>query len=498
MTVRPPDVALAPPVGRFSLRRFVGSVRVRLTFAVSATFAIALTLVAFGLVRQVERALVNDMQVRNDTLARALAKVVAADPASAWSTSDPSQLPFGGSGYDRDLLNAGLNESIVYVHGPGSAQVAPSSNFFERIRHVVTGEAVPLFRKVLPARIDANQYVVSEAPVHTSLGTMTLSVASSLDPVSRTVDRVEGALFFAVPTLVAAVAILSWLMTGQALRPVSAISSRAREITASTLDQRVPEPDTDDEIGQLARTMNAMLDRLESASERQRRFISDASHELRSPVAAIRLQVETALMHPDQADWEAVGRTVIAEDQRLSSLVDNLLALARIEEDMPRPRSEVDLDEICHDQLARPRSVPVDRSEVLAGRVFGVRDELTSVVRNLVDNAERHATSQVKVSLATRGPWVRLEVHDDGPGIDPNLRDKVFERFTRLQEARSRDVGGAGLGLALTKRVVETHGGRVFVEESPLGGAAFVVELPSADVPSADDAAPDDVDAAVV
>lgn len=495
MTVRPPEVALAPTVGRFSLRRFVRSVRVRLTFAVSAIFAIALTLAAFGLVRQVERALVNDMQVRNDTLAQALAKVVSADPRSAWSASDPSQLSLGATGYDRDVLNEGLNESFVYVQGPGSAQVASSSNFFDRIRHVITGEAVPLFRKVLPARIDANQYVVSEVAVNTAQGPMTLSVASSLDPVRRTVDRVEGALFFAVPTLVAAVAILSWLMTGQALRPVSAISSRAREITASTLDQRVPEPGTDDEIGQLARTMNAMLDRLESASERQRRFVSDASHELRSPVAAIRLQVETALMRPEQADWEAVGRTVLAEDQRLAGLVDNLLALARIEEGMPRPRAEVDLDEICHDQLARPRQVAVDRSGVLAGRVFGVRDELTSVVRNLVDNAERHAASQIKVSLVTRGPWVRLSVEDDGPGIDPNLRDKVFERFARLQEARSRDAGGAGLGLALTKRVVETHGGRVFVEESPLGGAAFVVELPSADVPGFDDSdgpAPDE------
>jgi len=119
--------------------------------------------------------------------------------------------------------------------------------------------------------------------------------------------------------------------------------------------------------------------------------------------------------------------------------------------------------------------------------VFGVRDELTSVVRNLIDNAERHATSAVKVSVSTKGPWVRLVVEDDGPGVEVNLRDKVFERFARLQEGRSRDAGGAGLGLALTKRIVETHGGNIFIEDSPLGGAAFVVELPTAEHPLDDD-----------
>ena len=213
---------------------------------------------------------------------------------------------------------------------------------------------------------------------------------------------------------------------------------------------------------------------------------------MRSPVASIRLQLETALMRPEQTDWEQVGRTVLAEDQRLAGLVDNLLALARIEEGQRRPQAEVDLDEIIHDQLARPRRVTVDRSGVLAGRVYGVRDELTSVVRNLIDNAERHAGSVVKVSLATKGPWVRLAVEDDGPGVEPNLRDKVFERFARLQEARSRDAGGAGLGLALTKRIVETHNGRIFIEDSSLGGAAFVVELPAAELPADDEFEPVD------
>ena len=327
------------------LAALVGSVRVRLTFAVSIIFAGALTLASFGLVRQVENALVNDVQVRNDTVAQALGKILSAGNPDALSTSDPTQLADGLSGtYDADMLREGLNESIVYASGPGSATVSQSTNIFDKIRQVITGEAIPLFSKALPSRIDDKDYVVSKVKVPTQQGDMVLSVASSLEPIKRTVDRVQGALFFAVPSLVGAVAILAWMMTGRALRPVSAITSRAQAITSMTLDQRVPEPRTDDEIGQLARTMNAMLDRLESASERQKRFVSDASHELRSPVASIRLQLETALMRPEQTDWEQVGRTVLAEDQRLAGLVDNLLALARIEEGQRRPQAEVDLD----------------------------------------------------------------------------------------------------------------------------------------------------------
>ncbi len=281
-----------------------------------------------------------------------------------------------------------------------------------------------------------------------------------------------------MPTLVVLVGAMTWFMTGRVLRPVSAITGRVQDITGSTLHERVPEPHTDDEIAELARTMNAMLDRIEGASEQQKRFMSDASHELRSPVAAIKTQLETALLDRE-TDWDSVARTVLNEDERLESLVGNLLALARLEEGQRPHTVEVDLDEVVHEQTARPARVPIDRSGVLAGRVSGVRTELTSVVRNLIDNAARHASARVRVRLATHGPTVRLEVDDDGPGIEPADRAKVFERFARLQEGRSRDAGGSGLGLALTKQVVEAHGGNVFVETSDLGGASFVVELPA-------------------
>ena len=461
------------------MRRLFDSVRVRLTATVTLVFGIALSLAAVGMVRQVESTLVNDLRSRNDTVAAALGDVIRATGNPVTITDSQLITSRGVTPEDAAILQQGLNESLVYVQGPGSVGMSQAPSLFDRLRRAVTGEAIPLFGKTLPARVDQEQYAVSQVAVAAPNGDIVLSVASSLDPIRRTVDRVSGLLLFAVPSLVFLVGAAAWMMTGRTLRPVSAITGRVQEITSSTLDQRVPVPRIDDEIGQLARTMNAMLDRLESAAANQKRFISDASHELRSPVAAIRAQLEIALLHPESADWDEVGRTVLAEDERLARLVDNLLALARLEEGSSKPSSEVDLDELVHELLARDFRVPVDRSGVVAGRVWGVQDELVSVIRNLVDNAERHATSKVRVSLATEGTIARLTVEDDGPGVPPDQRAKVFERFARLEEGRSRDAGGAGIGLALTKRVAESHGGRVWIQDSPLGGASFLVELPA-------------------
>ena len=460
------------------MRWLVDSVRVRLTVVVSLIFGVALSLAATGLVRQVEDALIHDVRQRNDTVAQALGQMLTGSQAG-WQNSATDLEGHLPGDYDPTVVREGLNESVVYVQGPGSMSIVQSSSLFERLRRVVTGEAVPLFGKTMPDSIDSSKYAVSVVNVNTAQGPMSLSVASPLDPIRRTVDRVQTALLFAVPILVLAVGLMTWLMTGQALRPVSAITGRVQEITGSTLDARVPEPRTDDEIGELARTMNAMLDRLQSSAERQRRFMSDASHELRSPVASIRTQLETALLHPEHADWQSIGRTVLTEDERLGALVDNMLALTRLEEDARPAVTEVDVDDIIHEQLARPFRVHVDRSGVLAGRVDGVAAELTSVVRNLIDNAVRHAREVVRVSLTTHGDVVRLTVEDDGPGVAPDMREVVFERFTRLEEARNRDAGGSGLGLALTKRIVESYHGKIWVDDSGLGGAAFIVELPA-------------------
>ena len=274
--------------------------------------------------------------------------------------------------------------------------------------------------------------------------------------------------------------------TGRALRPVEAIRLEAEEITGTTMHRRVPEPDTDDEVGRLARTMNAMLVRLETSSQKQRQFVSDASHELRTPLASIRANLEVALRNEQSTDWPEVARRVLSEDERMEDTVAELLELARLDESegplVLDALPEVDLDEVVADLAITTRRVPVDTTKVSAGRVHGREDQLARAIRNLVDNAARHASSKVAVSLSTdqNGHVVDLIVDDDGTGISPEDRSRVFERFTRLDEGRARDAGGLGLGLALVKGIVDSHHGTVTIDDSPLGGARFTVRLPAA------------------
>jgi signal transduction histidine kinase len=459
--------------------RLFSSVRVRITFAVALIFGLTLSLASVLLVRQVEAALLNDIQYRNDAVASAISEMMAQGQFSAEDLAAADSL-------NEELVGSELGDSItqsyVFATGPAVGAIGQGGSMLDRLRRTIMGEATPLFGKSLPGNLSPELYATSQVAIPTASGTLVVNVARPLDDVARTVNKITNSLAVAVPVFVVLIGGMTWFMTGRALRPVSAITNRVQEITASTLQQRVPEPETEDEIGDLARTMNEMLDRLEDSSARQKQFLSDASHELRSPVASIRAQLETGLIDPAATDWEEVARTVLAEDDRLDALVSNLVALARLEEGAKRPLpTEVDLDEIVREVTARVVPMPIDRSGVLAGRVMGVSGELTSVVRNLVDNAVRHADDTVKVSLDTYGPIVRLSVEDDGEGIAPVDRDRVFERFTRLETGRSRDRGGSGIGLALVSRVVDAHRGKVFVESSELGGAAFVVELPSAE-----------------
>jgi signal transduction histidine kinase len=463
------------------MTRLFGSVRVRLTGAVAIIFGVALSFAAFGLVRQVQAALMHNVQVRNDAVSQALVRLMSSDQLSLESIAESAETVANelANRADSQLIQDGITESYIYVTGPAVGRISNSESDFDRLRQSMIGQATPLFGKSLPSQVTPAKFAITQATFRTAWGPVVLNVATPLDGIRSTVDKVTDALVVAVPVLVLLVGAMTWFMTGRVLRPVSAITSRVQDITGSTLHERVPEPNTDDEIAELAQTMNAMLDRIEGSADQQKRFMSDASHELRSPVASIKTQLETALMHPEHADWQGVARTVLTEDERLESLVGNMLALARLEEGQRPTAIEVDLDDVVHEEAARPSRVPIDRSGVLAGRVMGVRTELISVVRNLLDNGVRHATSRVRVRLVTHGRTVRLEVDDDGPGVEPEARAKVFERFARLEEGRSRDAGGSGLGLALTKRIVEAYDGSVFVETSDLGGASFVVELPA-------------------
>ena len=238
-------------------------------------------------------------------------------------------------------------------------------------------------------------------------------------------------------------------------------------------------PDTEDEVAALARTMNQMLARLETAEARERAFLANASHDLQSPLTVFRTELEVALAHPDVADWSATARTLRAEGGRMESLVQDLLYLATSAEPVNRPRPGlVDLDDVVQEEVTRARSstaVGVG-TRVTAAPVRGHRDDLARMVRNLLDNAVRHAVSRVEVTLVEDAGTVTLSVEDDGPGVPDEHRDRVFDRFFRGDPARDRSSPGTGLGLAIVRAVAEEHRGSVDLA----GPARFEVTLPTA------------------
>jgi len=314
-------------------------------------------------------------------------------------------------------------------------------------------------------------------------GAATVVYGVSTEQTDAAVRTTVLLLSVGVPALVLVMGGVTWVVTGRALRPVERMRAEVETIRAARPDARVAVPDTGDEVARLARTMNAMLDRLERAAASQRRFVSDASHELRSPVASIRQHVEVAEAHPDRADVVELAATVRAEALRLQDLVAGLLELSRLDVGGGGVRRAVDLDDLALDAVARARpratdrAVHVDGSGIGPARVLGDERVLAVVVRNLVDNAVRHASGVVTVALGEVDGDAVLTVDDDGAGVGSGDRERVFERFVRLDAARTRDAGGAGLGLAIVRDAVRVHGGTVAVDRAPAGGARFVVRL---------------------
>jgi signal transduction histidine kinase len=310
----------------------------------------------------------------------------------------------------------------------------------------------------------------------------TVVVGRNIDDEIEARDTVGTALLVGVPLLLVLVAVVTWWMTGRALRPVEDIREEVERISATELDRRVPDPPAHDEIARLADTMNTMLDRLQGSVERQRRFVSDASHELRSPVAAIRQHAEVAREHPHAVSTGEVAGAVLAETERLQELVEDLLLLARLDEGAAAVATEVDLDDLVLAEAARMRSttsIEVDTSEVMAGRIHGSASQLDRLVRNLTQNAARYARIRLTIGVRQRDGQVLLTVDDDGPGIAASDRERVLERFVRVDESRGRASGGSGLGLAIVREVARSHGGDVVLGESPLGGLRAEVHLPA-------------------
>jgi signal transduction histidine kinase len=323
-------------------------------------------------------------------------------------------------------------------------------------------------------------YRVAARGVDTPSGPMTVFVAVSIAHLDHTMAVAARIGAIGVAVLVVVLATVTWLAIGRSLAPVEGIRARAEAITGQNLDRRVPVPDQLDEIGRLARTVNQMLGRLERSAARQRRFVADAAHELRSPIASLRVQLETARDTEETAGREG---DMLYETTRMEGLVDQLVVLARADADTSWLRLEtVDLDDLIDSavtSLAPRDGLVIDTNAVEPVQLCGDARMLEQVVRNLVHNALGHARGTVRVSTSAAGDDLAvLIVDDDGPGVPEDRRDDIFERFVRLDASRDRDHGGVGLGLAIVAEIVRAHGGRVHVSDSPSGGARFVVELP--------------------
>ncbi|OPF78225.1 sensor histidine kinase [Streptomyces antioxidans] len=333
----------------------------------------------------------------------------------------------------------------------------------------------------------------------------------SVSPSTTSVNSATGLLLRqaapAAAGLVLFVAGLTWLLVGRALRPVAAMRQEFTEITERDLHRRVPVPRARDEIHRLARTMNATLDRLHRAMTRQRQFVADASHELRSPIAAVRAQLELALTRPSRTDWPAAVHKALRDTDRLQTVASDLLLLARLDAQEAPPKAAVDLGALAAEEVRRhPGALTMDQPTTAGDQsttapsqspksgdhltktraqdppavVTGSRVQLSRLLTNLADNARRHTRTAVSITVAVRGGTVELAVDDDGPGIPEGDRERVFERFTRLDDARARQDGGTGLGLAIANDIAHAHGGTLTVLTSPRGGARLLLRLPRA------------------
>ena len=459
-----PDDPNQPPYPRFH------TVRSRLTLLAAALVAATLIVSAAGLVMLDQRLLVRAV---DETLIQRAdnieADVARGDLAAALRTEGDVEDSFAQIIDSHGLVLAATTNvaSLPAMSSP----LGP--DFREAFR---TASAPPL---------SDHEFRILVRAVPSTSGLNTLLVAKNLDDVTESVSILMLSLAVSIPIAVSLLAAVVWWLMGRALAPVEAIRAEVSGMHAADLHRRVPVRNNDDEISRLARTMNALLERVEQATNRQREFVADASHELRGPLTRVRSLLELSIAHPETAKPEATYRSVLSDITSLQQLVDDLLFLTRSESGRQEvPDVAVDLDDLVLNEVEEIRArgrVGVDASAVSAARVRGDANQLKRAVSNLVSNAERHATTTITFELREYNGQSELVIADDGPGIPEEQREAVFQRFTRLDDARSRDSGGAGLGLAIVHDIVARHSGTVSIGTSETGGARMILTFARAD-----------------
>ena len=450
------------------LRGHLAGVRVRLTLIATVLLAVALALAAAIMLFVLHESLLNAAD--GATSAR------AGQIAQALQSEFPADIDVG-------LLTPSNDVDAIQIISPDGTVVAGTPN---ARRGPLSGTAAPGARRTVDdarMRSGDDEYRVSVLGVTTPRGPLTVIVGAAEGPIDGVVLTVAVLFCVVFPIILLMLGAAVHYVVGRTLRPVEQIRSQVASMSSSDLSRRVSEPDTGDEIATLASTMNAMLDRLQSARERQLHFVGDASHELRSPLMTIVGMLDLARTSGRPLDIDTIDTVVLPEAHRLQTMVDDLLLLARADENgVPLNVEDVDLDDIVDDEarrLERLGRVRV-RAHVEAIRVRGDRDKLTRAVRNLADNAERHARGCVEITMSTDpdAGTGSVTVSDDGPGIPEPDRQRVFHRFVRLDTDRERSRGGSGLGLAIVAEIVNAHGGDIRVDDAGGGGAAVTVLLP--------------------
>jgi signal transduction histidine kinase len=409
-----------------------------------------------------------------ESSARLTADARVAQVAEQLTTEPPSEL-------DASLLATDSQVGVVQVVDPAGKILIASAG---SPASPLSSATVPTGSRRYLGRVEldnADDFWVIGTTVSTPAGPALVLVGADREPVETVVTTIAGLLGIGGPIVVALAGFGTHWLVGAALHPVERIRAQVSAMTSGKLADRIPVPAADDEIARLAETMNEMLDRLQAGQATQQQFISDASHELRSPLSTITAALELAQGRPDLLDDALIDESLLPEARRLHRLVEDLLLLARSDERFEAHRDvDVDLDDILDAEADRVRAITglTVSTQISHVRVIGDPRALSRLVRNLVDNAIRHADKNIHLECHCSHAHATIVVEDDGPGIPPTERRRVFDRFVRLDTPRARDAGGAGLGLAIVKQIAETHHGTVEVSESASSGARFVLRLP--------------------
>jgi signal transduction histidine kinase len=433
------------------------SLRAQLTLLASTALAVGIAASSLLLLRGFATSRLAAIDATSRTVATNLANLAQAGALPQVLPVEPGQ-----------TAQVTAADGGVVAASPGTLRTLPLVPQ-AKLRYLARGE--PTDQPVTSINGEAHSRVRVQA-VNTGGATEYVVVASSLADERATLAGLSHAVLIGAPLLLIAVAVTIWLLLGRALRAVDELRRAAEAITDPVAREPLPVPTGRDEIHHLATTLNDMLTRMAAAAERERAFIADTAHELRTPVTAIRTQLEMAVTSGESAATYDFANGALRDAERLSSLVEDLLALARLESTSTISTKPVDLAELAG----------VDNNEPCI--INGDPASLTRAIENLRRNATAHATTvQVTIERVDQRT-VALHVDDNGPGVPPADRARVFERLVRLDAARARDDGGSGIGLAIVAATARAHGGTVHVEESPLGGARFTLTLPAVRPPA--------------